>query len=83
MELILNNESLLGQYNDEQSFLDYLSEKMIPCLKLAERKNLSVISLSSIYGSFVCFGKTLGEITDRHPLEDAEIQRFKRLLKQL
>lgn len=83
MELILNNDSLFCQYQDEQAFLDSLSENMIPCLKLAQRKNLSIVVLYSIYSNYVCSGKTLGKITDSHPLKDAEIQRFKRLLQQL
>lgn len=83
MDLILNNESLFCQYKDEQDFLDNISTYLIPCLELAKKRNISVVINYSIYNKHVCPGKTLGKIADNHPLADAEIQRFKRLIHQL
>lgn len=83
MEIILNNDSLFGQFKSDQDFLDSLSKNMIPCLNMAKKRNLSIVILHSVFGNHVCTGTTLSKLTDNHPLADAEIQKFKRLLHQL
>ena len=80
--LFLNHLSINNQYNDEEDFLESLLSA-IQCLELAQKKNCFLRYSKELYNTKVHNDILYRSIVNKHPSQDAEIQRFKRLLQQL
>ena len=82
MELILNDYSLNGQFENTDDFIDDLYVNIIPCLYFAEQENYVLLKSYTSYNSQVTKNQKLNEII-RESKGSAEIQRFKSFLSQL
>lgn len=82
MEVIINDQSLVGQY-DEKSFFDYCATELIPILDDIEKLNGSILKEYETYNRFITAEYTVNDYLVKSRRSDPIIDRLKYYLIQL